>query len=110
MACEVATERHHGQFGAVIYAAEHGFAAEEAAKGETVESRQQLTVLPDLDGVGMAQAVQLPLGVDHGGAYPGAAGAATGGGAGRYHLIEGIIDGNVEGGAAQILLQAAPYV
>ena len=58
----------------------------------------------------MAQAVQLPIGVDHGGAYPGAAGAATGGGAGRYHLIEGTVDGNVEGGAAQILLQAAPYV
>ena len=110
MPCKVATEGHHGQFGAIVDAAEHGFTTKESAQGEAIETCLQLIILPDLDGVGMTEAMKAPIGVDHGGTYPGAAGGATGGGAGCNDVIKGAIDVNLEGGAAQTLLQAAADV
>ena len=49
VAGEVLAKRHHGQFGAVVDATEHGLATEEAAEGETIETGLQLAILPDLD-------------------------------------------------------------
>ena len=45
----------------------------------------------------MTEAMKAPIGVDHGGTYPGAAGGATGGGAGCNDVIKGAIDVNLEG-------------
>ncbi len=56
----------------------------------------------------VAQTVQPLVGFDHGLTDPGAIGCATRRGAGIDYLIKGAIDGNIEWGSADNLLQGAP--
>ena len=88
----------------------HGFTAKQSADREAIQSRLQLSLLPDLDRVGMTQPVQLLVGIDHGLADPGAIGSATRGGAGSNDFIKGAIDGNIEWGSADNLLQCPPHM
>lgn len=61
-----------GNFGGVCAAAEHGFAKEDPAQGNSVQSSDQFVVLPGFDAMRPSEFVQLVVGGLHVGTDPGA--------------------------------------
>ena len=90
-------EGDEGRLRRVVLPAEHGLAEEHAAQGDAVESADELAGAPDFRGVGVAQAVELDIGLDHGLGDPGAVLAGPGrGGAGSDHGGEVAVQAELE--------------
>jgi hypothetical protein len=104
---EVGEEGDEGDLGGIGDAMEHGFAGEEAADGDAVDATDEAVILPAFEAVGPAGLMELDVGPDEGAGDPGGVVLARGFGAGTDHPIEGMVEGDAEGGSAEGASQAA---
>lgn len=107
---QMADQRDEADLGSVVGAAEHRFAEEQPAHGQAVEAADQLSLLPDLHGVGNSAQVQLLVGQLHRRGDPGAVGVVTRRGTSLDHRPEVTVESDFEALLAQALGQAAGNV
>ena len=82
-----------GDFRGVALVVEHRFGGEQTGDGDAVDAARQAALAPGLDAVGVAQAVHLRVGLDHGRRDPGAALAPPAAGATADHARKILVAG-----------------
>ncbi|KAG1437608.1 hypothetical protein G6F57_020180 [Rhizopus arrhizus] len=110
-AAQGSRQRRQCDLGAAAGAAEHAFAEKHRPDRHPVDTPDQGLPVPDLEGVGETEVVQLAVGLDHRRADPGAILARAGrGGTGLHHPAEGRVGGDFPRAAAQLATEAAGQV
>src|SRR5438105_3858396 len=83
-------------FRGVAHAVKHGFARENSANGNAVDSTNELAALPAFETVSMSLLMKFGVGVEEFTCDPRAAAARSRGGATFHDFTEGAIDGDFE--------------
>ncbi len=81
-----------GRLGGIGFAVEHGLATKHLTYGKAIQATYQSTIVPDLEGVGMTQVVQLLVGQTYLFGYPGAGLIFSRHGTTGHHIGKGSVD------------------